>query len=131
MPGLNKVLLLGRLGRDPESRSSQKGTTIVSFSMACEEEYSSNGEQKKKVEWVNVTAFGKVGEFLIRCGVQKGSLVFVEGKIHTDQWEKDGQKRYSTGVTASIVFPAKLPERRDERAERPAQAGDDEDSIPF
>lgn len=88
---LNKVMLIGNLGRDPEIKYLPNGTTVATFSVATEERRKDKDE--KKVEWHNITCFGKqaevVGEYL--C---KGSRVYVEGRIQTDTWEdKDGNRR--------------------------------------
>ena len=101
MAGLNKVQLIGRLGRDPESRSFQNGGKIVTLRLATSETWrdKQSGERKERTEWHTVTihneAVGKIAEQYLR----KGSEVYVEGKLETRKWQdQSGQDRYSTEV---------------------------------
>lgn len=94
---VNKAILIGNLGKDPETRYSQSGSCICNFSLATTEKY--NGESK--TDWHNIVAFGKLGDI---CGeyLRKGSKVYISGKIQTRQWEdRDGNKRYTTEIVAS------------------------------
>jgi len=104
MPGINKVILVGRLGRDPEVRYTADGRTITSFSIATSEEWKDKktGEQKERTEWHRIVAFNRLGE---NCGeyLSKGRMVYVEGKIQTRSWEQDGVTKYTTEIIASIV----------------------------
>jgi len=104
MPGINKVILVGRLGRDPEVRYTADGRTITSFSIATSEEWKDKktGEQKERTEWHRIVAFNRLGEI---CGeyLSKGRMVYVEGKIQTRSWEQDGVTKYTTEIIASIV----------------------------
>ena len=104
MSGVNKVILLGRLGRDPELRETKSGTKVVSFSVATSETWKdkTSGEKQEKTEWHNCVAFGKLAEI---CGtyLKKGSQAYVEGKLQTDKYEKDGVTKYSTKIVASEV----------------------------
>ncbi len=102
---VNKVILVGRLGRDPEIRySAGGGLAVAKFSIATDERVSAGeGKWEDKTEWHRIVAFGKQAEF---CGnyLAKGRLVFVEGSIRTNQWEDDqGQKRYSTEIIAREI----------------------------
>lgn len=104
MKSLNRVQLLGRLGGDPEVRSTQAGTNVANFNIATSEKYTKDGETQEKTQWHRVVAWGKLadigGEYL-----NKGSLVMVEGKLETRQYEdKDGSTRYATEVIASDIF---------------------------
>jgi single-strand DNA-binding protein len=96
---LNKIQIIGRLGRDPEVRYTQSGTAIANFSVATTEKYKgSDGNMVENTEWHKVVAFGRLGEV---CGeyLAKGSLVYAEGKVQTREWEdKDGGKRYTTEI---------------------------------
>jgi len=95
---INKAILIGSLGKDPESKYSTDGLMIVNFSIATSERYKDkSGEKVDKTEWHNITAFGKLAEICANY-LHKGSKVYVEGKIKTDQWEKDGVKHYKTGI---------------------------------
>jgi single-strand DNA-binding protein len=100
---VNKAILLGRLGKDPEARYRPGGEMITSFSIATDESWKNkDGEQVKKTEWHNITTFGKLAEI---CGkyLTKGKLVYIEGKIQTDSWEKDGVKKYATQIIANTM----------------------------
>ena len=102
MSGLNKVMLIGRLGRDPELRYTPSGLAIANFSVATSEEWKdkNTGEKKERTEWHRIVAFGKLGEI---CGqyLSKGKQVYVEGRLQTRSWEKDGVTRYTTEIVAS------------------------------
>jgi single-strand DNA-binding protein len=99
---MNKAILVGRIGKDPESRSTQDGTQISSFSLATDEQWKDkNGDKVQKTEWHKIVAFGKLAEICNKWLV-KGKLVLIEGKIQTEQWEdKEGVKRSTTKIVAS------------------------------
>lgn len=101
---VNKVILVGRLGRDPEGRSTSGGSKVVRLSLATEEQWTDQrGERQKKTEWHRVSVFGKPADNCERY-LQKGSQVYVEGRIQTQEWQdKTGAKRTSTEVIASNV----------------------------
>ena len=98
---LNKASLIGRLGGDPEIRYTQSGTAVANFTMATNERWKDQqGQPQESTEWHRIVAFGRLGEI---CGeyLSKGSLVYIEGRIQTRQWEdKDGNKRYTTEIVA-------------------------------
>ena len=100
---LNKVLLVGRLGQDPEIRHSQDGNAIASFSIATNESWRDrDGNQQEKTHWHNCVAFGPTAEKYIQPYVTKGTLVCVEGTLQTRSWEdKEGNTRYTTEVVAN------------------------------
>ena len=101
MRGVNKVILLGNVGRDPETRYAQNGTAVTRFSIATSEIWKdrSSGEQQERTEWHNIVCFARLaevaGEYL-----KKGSKVYIEGQLRTSSWEQDGQKKYRTEVNA-------------------------------
>ena len=101
MTGVNKVILLGRLGRDPEVRYTPSGTAVANFSIATSEQWNNkDGEKQERTEWHKIVAWKRLGEI---CGeyLHKGSQVYIEGKIQTKSWEdRDGNKRYTTEVIA-------------------------------
>jgi single stranded DNA-binding protein (ssb) len=101
MPSLNRVQLIGRLGKDPETRSTTTGKKVATFSMAVSQRWkSAEGENKESTEWVNVEAWGRVGE-ICQQYLHKGSLVYLEGRLHTDKYEdKGGETKYYTKVVA-------------------------------
>ena len=98
--GVNKVFLIGRLGKDPEMRSSQGGMTIASFSLATSDrQKDAQGNWQDHTEWHNLVAFQRTAE-IVRDYCKKGSQIFVEGKIQTRTWEdkESGQKKYRTEI---------------------------------
>jgi single-strand DNA-binding protein len=100
MSSVNKVIILGRLGRDPEVRNFQNGGKVVNFSVATSERYKDrDGNQQEKTEWHNVAIFNeKLGEIAERY-LRKGAQVYLEGKLQTRKWQdQSGQDRYSTEV---------------------------------
>ena len=100
---LNKVLLIGRLGQDPEMRTTQNGQSVASFSIATNESWrNKEGEQQERTDWHNCVAFGSTAEKYIGPYVKKGTLDSIEGTLQTRSWEdKDGNKRYTTEVVAN------------------------------
>lgn len=103
MPALNRVQLIGRLGKDPESKFTPTGKRVAHFSIAVSNNWKTNeGETKESTEWVNVEAWERLG-VVCQEYLQKGSLVYVEGRLKTDRYEVDGEIKYFTKVVASIV----------------------------
>ncbi|MGB9498742.1 MAG: single-stranded DNA-binding protein [Dissulfuribacterales bacterium] len=100
--GLNKAMLIGRLGKDPDLRFTQDGRAVASFSVATSEDWKdkATGEKKERTEWHRIVAFGKLGEI---CGeyLSKGRQVYIEGRLQTRSWEKDGVTRYTTEIVAN------------------------------
>lgn len=97
---VNKVLLVGRLGRDPEIRHTQSGVAVATMSVATERRYKDkSGERQKQTEWITVVAFGRTAE-IIEKWITKGSQIHVCGRLQTRSWEdkSSGQKRYKTEV---------------------------------
>ena len=138
---LNKCLIIGRLGKDPEIRYTQGGDMITSFSVATDESWKGkDGQKVQKTEWHNVTTFGKLAEI---CGnyLTKGKLVYVEGKIQTDTWDdKEGKKHYSTKIIANTMkmLDSKGTGERQETADSTSSyvppddgLGDIPDDVPF
>jgi single-strand DNA-binding protein len=99
---VNKAILVGRLGRDPETRFTSGGQAVCNFSMATDETYKDrNGERQKRTEWHKIVLWGKLGE-LAQQYLKKGSLVFIEGRIQTRQWDdREGQKRTTTEIVGT------------------------------
>jgi single-strand DNA-binding protein len=97
---INKAILIGNLGADPEVRYTQSGAAIANFNLATTESWTKDGKKEEKTEWHRIVAFARLGEI---CGeyLSKGSRVYIEGRIQTRQWEdKDGNKRYTTEIVA-------------------------------
>ena len=101
MSSLNKVMLIGRLGQDPEVRYTQSNTAVATLSLATNERYKDgNGEQQERTEWHRVVAWGRLAE-ICQQYLNKGSLIYVEGPLQTRSWEDNqGQKRYTTEIKA-------------------------------
>ena len=104
MPALNRVQLIGHLGKDPESRFTPTGKKVAQFSIAISQRRKSGGETKEYTEWVNVEAWGRLGE-VAQQYLKKGSLVYLEGRLKTDKYEdKDkGETKYYTKVVALLM----------------------------
>lgn len=144
MSGVNKVILVGRLGKDPELRTLENGTTVANFSLATSETYKdkTTGEKKEMTEWHNVVMWKKLGEIAGKY-LSKGSLVYIEGKLKTRSWEKDNVTRYSTevvgeqmtmlggGKSASGSGAPTASESNTKNEHEPAVAGGGSDDLPF
>jgi single-strand DNA-binding protein len=101
MVGLNRVQLIGRLGRDPELKNIPSGKKVCSFSLAVNRRWKDReGETQENTDWFNIEAWERLGEV---CGdyLKKGSLIFIEGRLQTDTYEDNGSTRYFTKVIAS------------------------------
>ena len=105
MPSVNKVMLLGNLGRDPEVRTFPNGDSVCNFSIATSTSWKdkASGEKKEKTEWHNIVMYRKLAEIAGEY-LKKGSSVFVEGSLQTRKWQtKEGQDRYTTEVVADTM----------------------------
>lgn len=153
MSSLNKVILIGRVGNDPEIRYTGNGEAIANLSLATSERWKdkNTGEQKEQTEWHRVESFGKLAE-IIGQYVKKGALLYVEGQLRTRKWQdQNGQDRYTTSIRISEMKmlskagenagqggqqqSAPAPQQQQQRrpAPPPAQGGfgDFDDDIPF
>jgi single-strand DNA-binding protein len=101
MSGVNKVILVGRLGKDPEVRNLDNGAVVANFTMATSESYKdkTTGEKKEVTEWHNIVLWRGLAEISQKF-LHKGDLVYIEGKLRTRSWEKEGVTRYTTEVIA-------------------------------
>ena len=103
MPALNRVQLIGYLGKDPEGRFTPTGKKVTQFSLAVSNRWKSrDGETKETTEWVNIEAWERLGE-VCQEYLKKGSLVYIEGRLKTDKYEEKGETRYFTKVVAQTV----------------------------
>jgi len=103
MSSLNKVILVGRLGRDPDERMTAGGTRVSNFSMATDHYRATNGDPQQVTEWHRVVAFGKLAEKCIQY-LRKGRLVCVEGSLQTRSWERaPGERHFTTEIVAARV----------------------------
>ena len=104
MASINKALIIGRLGRDPEVKYTPSGVAVCNFSVATSETWKDKqtGERKEKTEWHRISCYRKLAEI---CGqyLKKGREAYIEGKLQTREWEQDGVKRYTTEIIANTV----------------------------
>lgn len=101
MSSINKVILVGRLGQDPELRNTQNGQPVCSLGIATSESWMKDGKKEEKTEWHKVIVWGKLAENANKY-LKKGRLIYIEGKLQTRTWEdQQGQKRYTTEIIAN------------------------------
>lgn len=139
MSSLNKVILIGHLGKDPDTRHLSNGDAVCNITLATSESWKdkNSGEKKEATEWHKIVFFRRLAEIAGQY-LKKGSLVYVEGKLTTRKWQdKEGQDRYTTEITADTM---KMLGGRGDSAPRPAAdtpaagqpaAGDFDDDLPF
>jgi single-strand DNA-binding protein len=110
MPALNRVQLIGRLGKNPEGRFTPTGKQVTHFSLAVSNRWKSKeGETKEYTEWINIEAWGRLGE-VCQEYLKKGSLIYLEGRLKTDKYEEGGESRFYTKVVAlAVQFLDKRP----------------------
>ena len=139
MSSRNLAIILGRLGKDPDVRYLPSGGAVASVSIATEENWTDkNGEKKKAVEWHRVAFFGKLAE-IAQEYLKKGAMVYVEGKLHTRSWDKDGQKHYATEIRAERLQmiggkpdgEQRSPAAQGKPSATPKQDSFDDSEIPF
>ena len=127
---VNKVILIGNLGADPEIRYTPSGTAVANFTLATTEQWTKNGKKEEKTEWHKILAWGNLGSI---CGqyLHKGKQVYIEGRIQTRSWEdKEGIKRYTTEINAQTMqMLGSKSESTRRPVEPPVIVPDDE--IPF
>ena len=134
MAGVNKVILIGNLGKDPDVRTTQNGSQVAKFSLATSEKY----KNEEKTQWHNITCFGKQAE-TVQKYLKKGSKIFVDGKLDYQQYEQDGQTKYRTEI---VCFNFQMLGGVEERGEvlttlkpshKPSQEEliEETDDIPF
>lgn len=122
--GINKVILIGTCGQDPEVRYTGNGGAVANISIATSETWKdSSGAKQEKTEWHKVVFFGKIAE-IAGDYVRKGSSIYIEGKLQTREWEKDGIKRYTTEVVVDQRGTLQLlgGKQSEQGASRPSQA---------
>ena len=140
MTGINKAIIIGRLGKDPEQKAMPNGKAVVNFSVATSETWKDKqtGDKREKTEWHNCVAFDKLAE-IIGQYCKKGSQVFISGKLQTRSWEKDGQKHYATEIIASemqmldsrVTDDQSRPQSKDAGRQDHTPDDFDDPNIPF
>jgi single-strand DNA-binding protein len=136
MSGVNKTIILGRLGKDPELRTLESGNTVATFSVATSEKYkNAKGEQVENTEWHNIVIWNKLAEVAGKY-LKKGDQVYLEGKITTRSWEKDGVTRYTTEIVVKemTMLSSKSSDSRPPvpaEPDHPADLNHESEDIPF
>jgi single-strand DNA-binding protein len=139
---VNKVILVGNLGKDPEVRQTQSGSAVATFSIATNESWNNReGQREERTEWHRVVVFGKLADI---CGqyLKKGKQVYIEGRLQTRSWDdREGNKKYTTEIVASNMTmlgragegpsDSYAPPIEEERFSGGASSGPEEDDIPF
>ncbi len=142
MGSVNKVILIGNLGKDPEVRHTQGGSAVATFSIATNEAWNNReGQREERTEWHRVVAFGKLADI---CGqyLKKGKQVYIEGRLQTRSWDdRDGNKRYTTEIVANQMTmlgragegpsDSYAPPIQDGGYSRGPASGPEDDDIPF
>jgi len=147
MAGVNKVILVGNLGNDPEIRNTNNGGTVATLSVATSESWKdkNTGQKQERTEWHRVVIFGKVAE-IAQQYLKKGSKVYIEGQLKTNKWQdKSGQDRYTTEVVVS-GFGGSMqmldsrsdsgqnqnqPQQNQQQNQQPQQQAEFDEDIPF
>ena len=128
--GLNKVLIIGRLGREPEMRYTPSGRPVTTFSVGTSRSWNtSEGEKRSETEWFNVVAWGNLAE-ICKQYLSKDRLVYIEGRLQTRHWEdSEGNKRSSVEIVANEMIM--LDDRREGTQEQEFEPDIDKDEFPF
>lgn len=132
MAGINKAIILGNVGQDPELRGNESAIATVSIATSETWKDKNTGEKQEKTEWHRVVFFGKLAE-IVGMYVKKGSKLYIEGKIQTRSWEQDGVKRYTTEIVAKEMQMLDS-KGSSESVAKPPQKADDHvqfEDIPF
>ena len=135
MSGLNKAMIIGNLGSDPETRQTGSGSAVSNFSVATSESYKdSAGEKQTRTEWHRIVTFGKLAE-ICQQYLHKGKQVYIEGRIQTRDWtDKDGNKKYTTEIVANqmqMLGSKSDPVQVSVQNPTPKQKQDADDDLPF
>ena len=133
MAGVNKVIIVGRLGKDPEVRYTPNGQAVANFTVATSENWTdkTSGQKQEKTEWHNLVFYRRLAEIAGEY-LKKGAQIYIEGKLQTRKWQtKEGQDRYSTEIIVSEMqmLGSKMTVHSDQSVDRPRH--DVVDSIPF
>lgn len=133
MKGINKVILVGTLGRDPETRHMPNGNAVTNISLATSESWKDkqSGEKQERTEWHRVSMFGRLAEIAAEY-LRKGSQVYIEGKLRTRKWQdKEGKGRYTTEIIADEMQMLGGKRQSSEPSAQAESAPDFDDEIPF
>lgn len=129
MAGVNKVIILGRVGKDPEIRNLENGTSVATFSVATSETWKdkTTGEKKEHTDWHNIVLWRGLADIAAKY-VHKGDQIYIEGKMRTRSWEKDGITRYTTEIIGDQMNL--LGGKPSDRSEQSSQSSGQQESAP-
>ena len=132
MAGVNKAILLGNLGKDPEVRRLDDGRAVVNFSLATSESYKNKaGERVTNTEWHNIVSIGKQADFVTEY-IKKGQLICIEGKLRTQKWEdKNKVTHYKTEILADSVTPVEWRDENKTVVKKVSEPENGEEDLPF
>lgn len=146
MSGVNKVILVGRLGKDPEVRNLENGASVANFTLATSESYKdkTTGEKKELTEWHNIVLWRGLAEIAAKY-LHKGDMIYVEGRLRTRSWEKEGVTRYTTEIVGdnmtmlstrrdgggSSEYRPSTPPPAGTQQSAPGPSGEGADDLPF
>ena len=137
MRGVNKAIIVGNLGQDPQTRYMPSGSAVTNISIATSEKWKDKqtGEPRERTEWHRVAAFGRLAEIMAEY-LRKGSQVYIEGKLRTRKWDKDGQTHYTTEIIADQMRMLGGKQNQQQPSTAPAKSGqpgpdDFDDDVPF
>lgn len=131
---INKITLLGNIGRDPETKYTSSGKAVCSFTLATSKQWTKDGQTQERTEWHNCVAWEKSGEIIAKY-CTKGSKLYLEGELQTDKYEKDGQTHSSTKIIVQefvlLDGRSNAAPKAEERGPKAEMATDDDSSLPF
>lgn len=134
MSGVNKVIIVGRIGKDPEVRHLQNGTTVANFSVATSETYKdkNTGDKVEQTEWHNIVLWRGLADIAEKY-LNKGDMVYIEGKLRTRSWEKDGVTRYTTEIVGDNMkmLSSKSNETQASSNQGQFEVPEESDDLPF
>lgn len=129
MSGINKVIIIGNLGQDPDMRYTPTGAAVCSISVATTESWNKDGQKQEKTEWHRIIIWNKRAEVCAKY-LAKGSKVYIEGKLQTRSFEKDGVKKYITEIIATDVQFLTKNESGNQERPAPSQPQSNDDYVP-
>ena len=132
MPSYNKAIVIGHLGRDPELRHTQNGNPVCNINLATTDKYTAkNGEKVEHTEWHRIVAWGRTAEVCAEY-LRKGDAAMFEGRLQTREWEKDGEKQYSTEIVADrMIMLGKRDTTQPELPMGEKKEDNQDDDLPF
>jgi len=132
MASLNKIMIIGNIGKDPEVRMTGSGQKVANFSVAVTEKFKNReGMKQEKTEWINIVFWGRQAEICEQY-LRKGSPVYIEGKLETSSWDdNNGQKRYKTEVRGMMMQMLGSAQQNNQQSQKNSQTIEIQDDLPF